>query len=104
MEKCKIIMLSQLISMLIPIYDSKNEMTTLVIIRIAVSLCGHSSISTLITDRVLDPSLALSITNNISDNSDIAISFKVLSLLIDKKWKYDNTNRVGWRIVGTTLN
>ena len=106
MDKCKVIMLSELISILITLYDfntndanaENNKMMTFVTFRIALTLCRDKLTPRLIVDRALDLALMSSIINNSADNSDTAISFRVVSLLVAKKWKYDYTNsRVGWR-------
>jgi len=125
MEKCKIMILSQLISILILIHDTTTATTTttttddddrmslLVMLRIAITLCnGHNIIPSLMINRTINPTIALTITSNSninntntistsnnSNTSDVVISFKVIVLLVSKKWKYSNsiTNRIGWR-------
>ena len=130
MEKCKIMILSQVISILILIHDNTTTNTTttatttaaisddsddhrmslLVMLRIAITLCnGHDIIPSLMINRTINPTIALTITSNTNTNtistsnssntSDVLISFKVIVLLVSKKWKHSNsiTNRIGWR-------
>ena len=121
MEKCKIMILSQLISMLILINDTAttttsgssddsddHRMSLLVMLRIAITLCnGHNIIPSLIINRTINPTIALTITSNTDTNTistssssstnDVVISFKVIVLLVSKKWKHSITNRIGWR-------
>lgn len=115
MEKCKLMMLSQLVSILVLIYDANtnsdnNYMLLLVILRIAYSLCnGHKSTPTMMIERAIDTSIASTIINTTTatttaaitgTNSDIIISFRVILLLLRNKWTYTNsTNRIGWKNV-----
>lgn len=112
MEKCKLMMLSQLVSILVLIYDANtnsdnNYMSLLVILRIAYSLCnGHKSTPAMMIERAIDTSIASTIINTTTTtaitgtNSDIIISFRVMLLLVRNKWTYTNsTNRIGWKNV-----
>ena len=108
MEKCKLYILSDIISMLIVINDSNNDtnnenkMMLLLFLRVSISLCnGCLNMPSLLIDRVLDVTIASEIIETKSGNSDSAISFRVLMKLIRNKWSYRNndTNRISWREV-----
>lgn len=108
MEKCKINILSDIISIFILIdsrikdSNNKDELILCTVLRVAVSLSnGCQRMPSIVIDRVLDPAIASETTAaTTSGNSDIAISFRVLLKLIRNKWTYrsdNDNNRISWR-------